>query len=87
MYRRETGYTVHFCRQCGSPVPNPIGDSAFIWVPAGLLDSTEGLAVAAHLFVDSRAAWEALPTGARCFGEMPALNDIVGCLYEHAVKP
>jgi len=83
-YKRDTGYTVNFCSRCGSTVPNQIRNSEFTWVPAGLLESTAGLVVAAHLFVDSRAGWEVLPTGAKCFSEMPALNEIVGYLYDCA---
>ena len=83
-YKRETGYTVNFCSKCGSPVPNQIRNSEFTWVPAGLLEITVGLTVAAHLYVDSRAAWESLPTDGKCFSEMPTLTKIVGHLYEHA---
>ncbi|HPF59901.1 MAG TPA: GFA family protein [Candidatus Competibacteraceae bacterium] len=83
-FKRETGFTSNFCSKCGSPVPNQIGNSQFIWVPAGLLETTAGLSVATHLFVDSRAAWEALPTNGKCFSEMPGLNEIVGFLYDQA---
>jgi len=83
-YKRETGYTVNFCSKCGSPVPNQIRNSEFMWVPAGLLEETVGLTVAADLYVDSIAAWESRPTGAKCFSEMPKLNEIVGYLYDHA---
>src|ERR1700752_1105498 len=31
-------FRTHFCSRCGSPVPNPSGDSPWVDVPAGLLD-------------------------------------------------
>ena len=83
-YKRDTGYTVNFCSHCGSPVPNQIRNSEFTWVPAGLLADTEALIVGAHLYVDSRAGWETIPAGAKCFSEMPSLNEIVGYLYDQA---
>ena len=83
-YKRDSGFTSKFCTKCGSPVPNQIGASSFVWIPAGLLDSPVGLKISAHLFVDSRAAWEAKPTNGKCFNEMAALTEIVGYLYEQA---
>jgi hypothetical protein len=83
-YNRASGFRSNFCARCGSPIPNQIGSSSFTWVPAGLFDTTEGLRVAAHLFVDSRAAWESLPTNGKCFNEISSLSEIISFLYEQA---
>lgn len=83
-YNRASGFRSCFCSQCGSPVPNQIGNSKFTWVPAGLFDTTEGLQASAHLFLGSRAAWESLPATGKCFNEMPSLSEIVSFLYEQA---
>lgn len=80
-YNRSSGFRSNFCTQCGSPVPNQIGNSNFTWVPAGLLEATQGLRVAAHLHTDSRADWETLPTSGKCFHQMSSLTEIVNFLY------
>lgn len=57
-WMRSTGFRSHFCSVCGAPVPNPLRDTGYIWVPAGLLDDGESLAIAAQLYVGSRAPWD-----------------------------
>ncbi|WP_114416543.1 GFA family protein [Marinospirillum perlucidum] len=55
-WQKMTGFTSHFCRVCGSPLPNPIKDH-WMWVPAGLLDKAD-VKVVAHLHLNSRASWD-----------------------------
>src|ERR1700722_4436493 len=57
-YVKPTGFRSDFCSQCGSPVPNPLRDTPYYWVPAGLLDYSAGLEIGAHLFVASKASWD-----------------------------
>ena len=47
-----------FCKHCGSPMPRPNCEQTMA-IPAGLLiDGDKSLAVAHHIFVHSKAAWE-----------------------------
>jgi hypothetical protein len=47
-----------FCRICGSPLPGANDDSR-VFVPAGLIsEGGDGLRVAHHIWVDSRAPWD-----------------------------
>jgi hypothetical protein len=50
-------YRTHFCRRCGSPVPDPIGDTPWLEVPAGLLDDDPRLRPDKHIFVDFKSPW------------------------------
>ena len=50
-------YCTSFCRRCGSPVPNPVGESPRLEVPAGLLDDDPGVRPDRHIFVDVKSAW------------------------------
>jgi hypothetical protein len=50
-------YRTHFCGRCGSPVPDPNGDSAWMEVPAGLLDDDPQLRPDRHIFVDVKSPW------------------------------
>lgn len=55
-----SGFQSCFCSTCGSPLPNPLRAGSGYWVPAGLLDSAEGLSVVAQVCVASRASWDDL---------------------------
>lgn len=57
-FQKPTGYRSDFCSTCGSPVPNPLGNSGLVWIPAGLLDGEFTSEIAVHLHLDSSAAWE-----------------------------
>ncbi len=70
-YESETAFKSHFCRHCGSPVPNATRNNSAYWVPVGLLQDDEALKLAAHVYMDSRAQWDELAGGAECFAEMP----------------
>lgn len=79
-YESESGFKSHFCSRCGSPLPNLTAADSAWWVPVGLLEETEELQVAAHLFVDSRAAWDVIAGSGEHFDEMPeaeALADLL----------
>jgi hypothetical protein len=79
-YESDTGFKSHFCSRCGSPLPNLTAADSAWWVPVGLLEETEELQVAAHLFVDSRATWDVIAGSGEHFDEMPeaeALADLL----------
>ena len=47
-----------FCRECGSPLPGA-NDPSRTFVPAGsITEGGEGLRVAHHIWVGSKAAWD-----------------------------
>src|SRR5262249_57072729 len=79
-YTRPTGFRSDFCSRCGSPVPNPLRTSSYVWVPAGLLDESSPLEVAVHLFVGSRASWEPMPVTGELHDEAPAFSEILRAL-------
>jgi len=80
-YVKPTGFRSNFCSRCGSPVPNFIGKTAFVWVPAGLLEDPVSLKIALHLFVGSRASWEPKPTTGIQYEEMPAIAEVMAQLH------
>ncbi len=54
-----------FCRQCGSFVPGT-NDDSHMFIPAGtIIDGGEKLAIAHHIWVDSKAAWDELGEAGR----------------------
>jgi len=62
-------------------VPNPLGDTSYWWVPAGLLDDPVPLEVGAHLFVGSKAAWDTISPGVPQHEKMPELSELLGLLH------
>ena len=79
-YESDTGFKSHFCSRRGSPLPNLTANDSAWWVPVGLLEAGEGLQVGAHLFVGSRAPWDAIADSGEHFDEMPdaeALADLL----------
>ncbi len=80
-WAKSTGFRSWFCSRCGSPVPNPLRDTGFIWVAAGLLDGDEQLQICAQLFADSKAPWdEVLGPGER-FETAPNLKALIELLH------
>ncbi len=48
-----------FCSSCGSALPNREMEGSLLVVPAGSLDSEVHIRPTAHIFVSSRASWDA----------------------------
>jgi hypothetical protein len=80
-WQRSTGFRSYFCTRCGSPVPNPLRDTGYAWVPSGLIDDPEPLAIGTQLYAESRAPWAILPEGVRRFDTAPALLELIDMLH------
>jgi hypothetical protein len=83
-WTRETGFRSYFCSRCGAPVPNPLRDTGYIWVPSGLLEDSEPLEIAAQLYVDSKASWDPLPSGGQHFETAPGLTELIALLHSRS---
>lgn len=69
-WKKQSGFNSHFCKECGSPVPNSIG-SQYMWIPMGLINNAK-TSVAAHLWLGSKPGWELPHSAVRNYQEMPA---------------
>ena len=80
---KDTGFRSDFCRNCGSPVPNPLRTLPYVWIPAGLLEEREGLQIRLHVFYGSRAEWDtAKPEGTVYDGDTAAdMREFVRTLH------
>ena len=54
-WQKETGFSSHFCSDCGSPVPNVFKD-AYVWIPFGLMERLSPV-VKANLWLGSKPDW------------------------------
>lgn len=81
---KDSGFRSDFCSCCGSPLPNPLRNLPYYWVPAGLLEFNAldaGLAVVAHLHLASKAAWDGADAAATGFAAMPGFADLLDLLH------
>ena len=67
-YESSPGETRTFCRVCGATLATFLGDKE-IGLPLGTLDDDPGVRPAAHVFVDSKAAWFEITDGLPQFTE------------------
>lgn len=80
-WQRATGFRSHFCLRCGAPVPNPLRDTGYFWIPAGLLDDDAELEIGAQLFLGSTAAWDRHPGPGRQFDAAPEMTEVIRMLH------
>jgi hypothetical protein len=85
-WQKDTGFRSHFCQTCGSPVPNPLGRSTYVWVPTGLLSGTEPMRIVVHIYLDSKAGWDIVPDSGEHFEQMPPLAELIALLHGDAAS-
>lgn len=56
-WQKDTGFSSHFCIDCGSPVPNEFR-SKYVWIPFGLMEGVSPV-VRANLWLNSKPDWAA----------------------------
>ena len=81
-YIKSTGFRSDFCSKCGAPVPNIVGKGQYMWVPAGALNTSEKFEIVAHLFMESKVAWESAPTHGEIFTTGPGIEALFKLLNE-----
>jgi hypothetical protein len=79
-YVMPTGFRSDFCSRCGSPTPNPLRNTSYFWVPAGLLDDEAPLMIGTHLFVASKAPWDNIAPEASQHEYWPGLGELIRSL-------
>ena len=83
-WQKDTGFRSHFCSGCGSPVPNPLRDTDYYWVPAGLLEEGADAEVAAHFCLASRASWDPSELRGECHDDVPEMAKFIAIVRPEA---
>jgi hypothetical protein len=78
--KKNTGFRSDFCSYCGSPVPNPLRNMPYVWVPAGLVENRGELEIVAHLCVASKAPWDSISLEGLRYDEAPDLREFIATL-------
>ncbi|BFM51324.1 GFA family protein [Marinomonas sp. THO17] len=69
-WEKDSGFTSHFCKICGCPVPNKLKGTDFYWIPMGLVSNFE-VSVTTHICCHSKASWDVIPKTGEHFEGMP----------------
>ena len=78
-WESSTGFTSHFCSQCGSPVPNEFRNTSYSWVPAGLIESGD-IEVVANIFVCDSVRWSNVSAKINPFETKPEVVELIKLL-------
>jgi len=65
-YVGEHGFGLQFCRKCGSTLCG-VFQGVIHGVTLGCVDGDPKIEIGQHIFVGSKANWEVIPAGVRCF--------------------
>jgi hypothetical protein len=80
-WQRSTGFRSHFCRRCGSTVPNPLRDTGYVWVPAGALDDPGPLEIVAQIFLGSKIDWDRPRSDGLQHETSPSMAELIAILH------
>ena len=69
---KDTGLTAHFCKICGSTVPNKFRGQEYYWIPVGLVDNAN-VEIVANIFVADSAMWSPV---SKCINPIEGRPDI-----------
>jgi hypothetical protein len=84
-WKKDSGFTSHFCKQCGCPVPNKIREYNLYWVPMGLVENFY-IKITTHLWCSSKANWDDISNTGIKHDEMPPdLDAFIKSLQESHV--
>ncbi|MDQ8953377.1 GFA family protein [Acinetobacter rudis] len=75
-YKKDSGFTSCFCKSCGSPVPNKVGKSTFIWIPFGLLDEQPTITQRLNFCLNSKSSWAPFISANKEYLELPDWEEL-----------
>jgi hypothetical protein len=78
-WQKPSGFTSDFCSDCGSPVPNKLRGLPYVWIPMGLIESSDIYPkIHTHLCCSDRAQWDELVTTETSLDGMPSdIHDFI----------
>ena len=80
-WQRPTGFRSWFCERCGSTVPNPLRDTGYEWIPAGLLDDDAALQIGAQLHLASKMSGDQPRREGLQHDTAPPLEELIAFLH------
>lgn len=81
-WEKESGFTSHFCSDCGSSVPNKFREQPYYWIPVGLIDKGK-IHTVANLFISEKPDWSNLKSETNHFQTKPNIQIMLKLLCQH----
>ncbi len=78
-WQKDSGFTSHFCGNCGSSVPNVLAD-VYYWIPVGLLEMKAEVQVVANFCLSTKSSWHEISKSSENFDELPDFEAILKLL-------
>lgn len=75
-FKKDSGFTSCFCISCGSPVPNNVGNSPFIWIPLGLLNEMPVIKRRLGFCLNSKSNWAPIVQVDKEYSELPSWSEL-----------
>ena len=69
-WKKDSGFTSNFCKQCGCPVPNKLREFSLYWIPIGLVEEFD-IKITTHICCSSKATWDDIPDNTINYNDMP----------------
>uniref|UniRef100_A5WH64 Glutathione-dependent formaldehyde-activating, GFA n=1 Tax=Psychrobacter sp. (strain PRwf-1) TaxID=349106 RepID=A5WH64_PSYWF len=82
IWKKPTGFSAHFCGECGCPVPNDFAGK-YVWIPVGLLemaDRSVTVEVVANFCLSSKSDWHSIDSEAANFEGLPSFKEVLALL-------
>ena len=76
---KDSGFRSDFCSICGSPVPNPLRDFDYYWIPVGTLEDGP-YHIVANIYTNSKASWSHVAATGKQFDTMPEFEEFISML-------
>ena len=78
-WKKDSGFNSHFCKTCGSPVPNLLGE-AHVWIPMGLIGDAQ-TEIVTNIFIGSKPNWSSVCDTQHQYYEAPdSFEELVNSL-------
>ncbi|MBF7695312.1 GFA family protein [Acinetobacter rathckeae] len=75
-FKKNTGFTCCFCKYCGSPVPNKVGNTEFVWIPLGLLDEIPTVTQRLGFCLHSKSSWAPIISFDQEYIDLPTQQEL-----------
>lgn len=80
-WQKSSGFSAHFCVNCGSSMPNKFRGIPYYWVPAGVLES-DNINTVANIFVKEKVNWSNVNAALCAYQEKPAICELIQMLVD-----
>lgn len=70
-FKKASGFSACFCKLCGSPVPNQVSNSTWMWIPLGLLNELPNIQTRLSFCLHSKINWAPAITVDHAYSELP----------------